>query len=348
MNILIRCDSSKDIGSGHLMRCLSLGEKLKKNSHTVNFVCRKLSGSMVGLIESQGYNFAEIEYSDFNQLEDANKTIDKIKEIYSEKLDWIIVDHYDLDIKWESLVSKFSKKIMVIDDLANRNHACNLLLDQNFYINLTERYKNLVPKSCITLLGPNHVLLRDEFYNLAKLNKIRDGHISNILIFFGAGDSLNLTSTVLKALKSIQIAKININVVLGEINPYIDEVKKLSDQFKNINIYSQVKNMAQLIYEADLCIGAGGSSMWERCYLGLPTITVNFAENQEQTSLDTATKGAIHYLGLSSDLVDKDYIEAINLMLSNPLIVKRISENARKIYKPPSVSILDLLELTSK
>ena len=330
------------------MRCLSLAKKLRDNNHIVTFVCKKLPGSMISYIDSLGYDFKEIECSDNNQIEDANKTIDKIREIFSGVLDWIIVDHYSLDFIWQGLLSIHSKKIMVIDDLANRNHNCNLLLDQNFYINLTERYKNLVPKNCITLLGPSHVLLRDEFHQFAKLNRIRNGNITNILIFFGAGDPLNLTMIALKALKSISIPKIIVNVVLGEMNPYKDEVIEFCNKSRNINFHYQIKNMAQLINTADLCIGAGGSSMWERCYLGLPTITVIFAGNQKQTTLDTANAGAIYYLGLSSDLVEKDYVNAIKLMLTNPLIVKRISNIGRKIYSPPINSIIDVIESAIK
>ena len=343
MNILIRVDSSIDIGSGHLMRCLSLAKKLKDNNHIVTFVCKKLPGSMVSYIDSLGYVFKEIECPHTNQIEDANKTIDKIKEL-SGVLDWVIVDNYSLDSTWQGLLSDYSKKIMVIDDLADRNHNCDLLLDQNFYINSAERYKNLVPKNCITLLGPSHILLRDEFHNFSKLNRIRDGNISNILIFFGAGDPLNLTMIALRALMFLSLAKITINVVLGEINPHRNEVKEFCNKSKNVKLHYQVSNMAQLINCADLSIGAGGSSMWERCYLGLPTLTVIFANNQKQTTLDTAKAGAIYYLGLSSELEEKDYIEAINFMLSNPLVVKRISDIARKIYSPPNKSIVDVME----
>jgi UDP-2,4-diacetamido-2,4,6-trideoxy-beta-L-altropyranose hydrolase len=247
-------------------------------------------------------------------------------------VDWLIVDHYAIDARWERTLRPLCRKLMVIDDLADRVHDCDLLLDQNYYRNQNQRYVGLLTEQCRTLLGPGYVLLRPQFAETKKMYKERDGIVRRILVFFGGSDPTNLTGTVLSALQQLNKLEISVDVVVGLTNPNQKEIRALCDNLPNVNLYCNVSNMAALILKADLGIGAGGSAMWERCFLGLPTITVVSAENQLHTTEDVADIGAIEYLGRSGLLAPNDYAVAIAKAIANPQRNKQISYVALSLF----------------
>jgi UDP-2,4-diacetamido-2,4,6-trideoxy-beta-L-altropyranose hydrolase len=180
--ILIRTDASVQIGTGHVMRCLTLADELRGRGAEVIFVCREFDGNLCGYIEEKGYIVHRLPVSDATEQGDQNieiglkhtawlgadcqTDVEQVEEIIKDlesPPDWLVVDHYALDERWEECLRSYCKKIMVIDDLADRPHNCDLLLDQNFYENLESRYDGLVPPQCKKFLGPKYALLRPEF-----------------------------------------------------------------------------------------------------------------------------------------------------------------------------------------
>ena len=331
MRVLVRADASVDIGSGHLMRCLTLADQLCCKGAEVAFVCRDIPGGMFDLLQTRGYRFEKLPLPEAGkdpQLFDAEETIKAAGRLFPEGLEWLVVDHYEFDAAWERTLRSHTRKLMVIDDLASRQHDCDLLLDQNYYRDLNQRYQGLVPEQCITLLGPAYVLLRPEFAEARRRLRARDGTIRRILVFFGGSDSTNQTQKVVEALKLRERPGIDVDVVVGSVNPNRNTIQRLCDELPNVTFHCQVSNMAELILNADLGIGAGGAAMWERCYLGLPTITVVFAVNQERTTEDVAEIGAIEYLGWSDQLGSKDYAQAVTRMLDDIQRVRQIGNAA--------------------
>ena len=148
MQIFVRADSGTDIGTGHIMRCLALAKQLRKMSFCVEFISKKLDGNVIELVKKNGFkiHYLDKKITTKKSLNiDSEQTINKI--IKNSKIPpFLIVDHYNLDIKWEKKLRVYVKKIIVIDDLANRKHDCDLLIDQNFYNNLKNRYNKLIPK----------------------------------------------------------------------------------------------------------------------------------------------------------------------------------------------------------
>lgn len=232
---------------------------------------------------------------------------------------------------------------MVIDDLANRQHDCDLLLDQNYYSNLEQRYNGLVPEHCITLLGPTYVLLRPEFIEARKRLRTRNGNVRRILVFMGGSDPQNHTQKVIESIKILCNPNIEVDILVGTANPKLNIIKCLCDELPNISFHCQVPNMSELIQNADIGIGAGGASMWERCCLGLPTITVVFAANQERTTEDVAAIGAINYLGWADNLEPEDYAYSIAFMIDNPEAVKQMSNAALGVIKSVKRSVAEIM-----
>lgn len=331
-HVVFRVDASIDIGSGHLMRCLTLADALKPSNIEVVFVCKKSPGSMEELIESRGFDCMSIGSSPERGIEgDASETAAALNRRFPNGVDWVVVDHYGLDIQWEKRMRPFARHLLVIDDLANRPHDCDLLLDQNFYAGLESRYVDLVPNTTRCLLGPAYVLLRPEFAQAGKMSRRRDGHVGRILVFFGGSDPTNQTLYALEGIDALQRPDIRVDVVVGSANPHWESVKAYCDLRSWASFHRQISNMAELISAADLGIGAGGAAMWERCVLGLPTLTVVFADNQVQTTEDVARTGAIVYLGWANDLTGKEYADAISRFLDRPDDLVTVSTKALEL-----------------
>jgi UDP-2,4-diacetamido-2,4,6-trideoxy-beta-L-altropyranose hydrolase len=346
MKVLIRTDSSVEIGSGHLMRCLTLADQLRGKGSSVAFACRDLPGGLFDLLQAHGYLCVRLSPAAPGcgaQEEDAMATLEAARKLFPDGLDWLVVDHYELDAIWERMLRPHVSKLMVIDDLANRQHDCDLLLDQNYYRDMDRRYRMLVPQQCVTLLGPAYVLLRPEFADARKRLRLRDGTVRRILVFLGGSDPTNQTQKVVEALTLIDRPDIGVDVVVGAGNPNRDTIQALCNQLPNVAFHSQVSNMADLIHNADLGVGAGGATMWERYCLGLPTITVVSAANQERTTEDVAELGAIEYLGWSTQLRPEDYARAITGMLEDPQRVKRIGEAALRVVQAEGEGLQDAM-----
>ena len=325
MNILIRVDSSNLIGSGHLMRCLTMAEQQRNNGATVTFVCRNLEGNLSGLVQEKSFNLILLPNEDENnnltgyskwltvpQEQDAVETVDVIKKIGP--VHRVVVDSYAIDETWEKMIRPYADEVFVIDDLANRHHDCDVLLDQNFYLNKEERYAGLVPDNCRLLLGPKYALFRDEFYKAKQKMKLREGQLHNILVFYGGVDATDETSKAIKALTRLksngELADVQITIMVGASNIRKDDIAILC-QKAGFNYLCQVNNMATLMSEADLMLGAGGTTTWERCFLGVPAIVTAVAENQLKVCEDCAKVGVINYLAYWDKVTIDDIYQAV-------------------------------------
>jgi len=302
MRVVFRVDASLQMGTGHVMRCLTLALVLKENGVDVRFICRKHKGNLIDKIRSNGFNVHELEllveievdnrlahsqWLGATQQQDADDCINILK---VEKTNWIIVDHYALDEQWQKRIKLYCKKLMVIDDLADRKHQCDVLLDQTFGRQQKD-YLALTPEGCELLLGSQYALLRSEFSKLIKkaLEKRKNTQeVKNILISIGGGDIVNITYDILKSIKNTY----NITVVLGGKSPHKKMLKSYTKN-KNTTVMIDAENMAELMLNADLAIGSGGSSSWERCCLGLPTLLYITADNQKTIAENLERIGAV-------------------------------------------------------
>ncbi|AXM89160.1 UDP-2,4-diacetamido-2,4,6-trideoxy-beta-L-altropyranose hydrolase [Anoxybacillus ayderensis] len=325
MKVVFRVDASFQIGTGHVMRCLTLAEELKKLGHEVIFISRKLKGHLCDLIRQLGYevyclpyqnktrNHCDTKHAQWLETSweiDAQQTTEII-DTHIKRIDWLIVDHYALDRKWESQLKKYSRGMMVIDDLADREHLCDILLDQNYYLNFRNRYKYLVPLDCKLLLGPKYALLRDEFIELRKeLRHKEDNNIRNVMVFFGGSDPTNETLRTLYALNELEYREVNIDVVVGVSNPRKDEIKRYCHRFSHVTFHCGVNYMARLMQQADVAICAGGTITWERYCMGLPAILISVAYNQIEICQALTELGIDYYLGTSETVDRSDIINA--------------------------------------
>jgi UDP-2,4-diacetamido-2,4,6-trideoxy-beta-L-altropyranose hydrolase len=301
MKIVFRTDASLQIGTGHVMRCLTLADALQEAGAHCHFICREHPGNLIELIRQRGFRVTELplavesvvipeqhletqpNYATWLGI-DWNTDAEQTKVGVGETaVDWLIVDHYALDARWEQMLRPVCRHLMVIDDLANRSHQCDLLLDQN--LGRDERdYGQFVPKNCVVCVGPQYALLRPEFAAL-RVESLRRRAIlqfKHLLITMGGVDQVDATSKVLAALNECPLpADMNITVVMGTHAPWLEQIKYRSGKMLvPTEVRYNVENMAQIMAYSDVAIGAAGSTSWERCCLGLPSIIGVLADNQ--------------------------------------------------------------------
>lgn len=330
MKFLIRADASTQIGFGHVMRCCTLATSLAERNHTIKFLCEELPGNLINHIENLGFTVVHLKVQNSK-----NKNYDEhqlLSVIQGEKPDWMIIDHYQVDAKMESSYRDAgASKIMVIDDLANRSHNAELLLDQNLIENYSSRYQSFVPPGCITLLGPDYTLIRPEFlkYRQPSLERRTNSEMTNVLIFMGGGDVYKETTTAIEAVYSSNIQWSRLNVVLSESCSNQDDIVKLIQQKEYAALHIQTNYMAQLMFEADIAITGGGSVSWEKCLLGLPSLVYIMSADQEPLARALQKENAQINLDQKEKLSKNNCINLLENMNRDQLL--SLSGSAAKI-----------------
>ncbi|QEA40910.1 UDP-2,4-diacetamido-2,4,6-trideoxy-beta-L-altropyranose hydrolase [Pistricoccus aurantiacus] len=334
MVVVFRVDASLTIGTGHVMRCLTLADALREQGAECHFLCRAHPGHLIEAIRAQGFDtdtlplqpetleerqdtprLAHADWLGASWQEDARWSRELIEGL---RPDWLVVDHYALDRCWEEAVLPPGCRLLVIDDLADREHRCDLLLDQNLG-RQADDYAGLVPERCTRLIGPRYALLRPEFACLRETSLARRAmpRLKRLLISMGGIDKDNATGTVLDALGDCPLPEdCRISVVMGGNAPWLAQVK---DQAATMpwptEVAVNVTDMAERMVQADLAIGAAGSTSWERCCLGLPTLMVVLAVNQRIIAGALQAMGAGGLIG-GSDTLRFALPEALRALLT--------------------------------
>ena len=272
---VIRCDASSSIGSGHVIRCLTLARVLQLYGAEIIFLCRRQPGDLIGLLKNEFTVLSLPEQSlaicdglegrdlygawlGCSQDHDAAQCLQLLSQAGITTISWLVVDHYGLDFIWEEkLLFAFAEnspppKLLVIDDLADRPHHADLLLDQNFFGLPTQiRYQDLVPPTCRQLLGPHYSLLGPEYAQLHPLISPRSA-LRRVFVFFGGLDHFNLTSRALLALMDPALSDLAVDVVLVYHSPHRQEVEELCARRPFTTLHDPLPSLAGLIARADL------------------------------------------------------------------------------------------------
>jgi len=322
LKILFRVDASLIIGCGHVYRCLTLADKLTEFGCQVEFVSSEHPGNLNHIITAKGYQVHRLPIADVKQedgswlgrswQDDAQLTLDILSQ---SEIDWLIVDHYKLNSRWHEAVKRAKYKLMVIDDLADRNYSCDRLLDQTFERSAQD-YLPYVKPGTELLLGTEFGLLRDEFALAgAQALRRRQQHvkINSILLSLGGTDVDNITGKVIALLAATKLPDLTcLNVIVGPNNPNYSLLEIAAKQSRfQCKLYSSVTNMAALIVNSDIAIGAAGSSAWERCVLSQPSLSITLADNQRTIASKLDEQGVAISLGEPHELTSKGLDSAI-------------------------------------
>jgi UDP-2,4-diacetamido-2,4,6-trideoxy-beta-L-altropyranose hydrolase len=344
MQVVFRVDADQRMGIGHFMRCFNLANGLVKKSAKVVFISRELPAQLSKMLKTAcidllilksvcadaATNSTDSEsrtWLPWSQEEDSRLTGKFVSSLHP---DWLVVDHYGLDAEWEECIQQWAGKIMVIDDLANRAHSCDALVDQNLFQEPALRYSGKTRKNPFMLLGPKYALLHPAFGE-ARSHLARDKSVATkLLVFFGGGDHNNCTEFVLDVLKEMACDKFKVTVVIGGQHPALHAIRHRATD-DNFQLYVHSDEIPRLMADADLCIGGGGVSTWERCCLGLPCLIISIAENQEPIAEAVSAIGAARYLGRQVDLEPTDLSSAVTALAADTESRRRMSVTAMSL-----------------
>jgi len=315
-----RVDASEAIGLGHVMRCLTLAQELYLHDVECVFLCRDLPKQIESKILNSRSAIKYLRYStsssgdpfEIDIEKDAALTLQSLC-VYSNRTIYLVVDHYGIDVTWEKIVMPAVSRSLVIDDMANRSHLCDVLLDQT-YNRRSDDYKWYVTSDTSILTGTQFALLRPEFNTSRKAalsRRLDHTKVKNILINFGGGDYNDLSSWCLRTIyNNFESSSLELTVVLGAAAQNQQEVQHLvARSMVPTKILFDVEDMYELMLKADVAIGAAGSTSWERCCLGLPTIMFVIAENQGKIAAELAKKGAVSLV--EGDDLENTFINAL-------------------------------------
>lgn len=333
------------------MRCLTLADTLAAQGVECHFICREHSGSLIEYIRGKGYYvhtlayvpsqlpinvpFAEPQLTHSawlgsTQGQDAIECADFLSDLQP---DWLIVDHYALDVQWETTLQPYYRKLMVIDDLADRVHVCHLLLDQNLG-RKEQDYAGLVPDYCQILVTPQFALLRPEFADLREysLKRRASPQLKHLLITMGGVDQPNATGQVLEAMKSCPLpADCRITVVMGATAPWLAQVQAQAASMPwSTEVLVSIHDMAQRMADSDFAFGAAGSTSWERCCLGVPCIIMVLADNQRYIANELEKANSALAIEFTVDDFSQQLKKALVHCL-NSYNLKKISQRAASV-----------------
>lgn len=301
-----RVDSSRELGSGHLVRCLTLANEVRRRGAAVSFISREAPGHLIDRLEREGHEVARLPAQ---ATDDAAETL---AQFGGDSADWLVVDHYALDRAWERALRRAARRILVIEDLPERAHDCDAFVDQNWYGPRSERrHAGRVPAQCVSLLGPRYALLQPQYAAARQGRTPREGAPRRVLLYFGASDLTNETAKALRALCAKEFAPLHVDVVVGANHPDKRGVKAQAAARPATTFHEELPSLAELMARADIAIGAGGATTWERICLGLPALVTTLAPNQEALSAALDEAGWVRLVGRAGQATSEDYRRAL-------------------------------------
>jgi len=342
---VFRTDASRTMGTGHAMRCLTLADALRTSGTTCRFLCRELDGHLIEVIRARGHAVATLPkpaaqpaplgasgppHTAWLGVPWEQDAAESGAALQGERPDWLVIDHYALDRDWEAALRPHATHLFVIDDLADRPHDCDLLLDQNLGRE-PDDYRPLVPSGCPILAGTRFALLRPEFIagRAAGLARRGDARLEHILVSLGGVDASNMTGEVLEALGRVALPRATrITVLMGRTAPWTDSVRRVASRLPcPVTVLVGAENVAPILVDADLAIGAAGSSSWERCAVGLPTLILVLADNQRGAASALASEGAAIRVDTGSRL-DQQLSHALGHLQKHPQSLRNMAARA--------------------
>lgn len=330
LKVAVRAESAPEIGAGHMQRCLCLIETLKNFVQNIEITvfCNSqlpLFRKELDLLSAKIFKPLELSSNDWSHA----------------PFDLFIFDNYETDYRDEVYAKKFSACVMTIDDFFYRKHKCDIFLNQN-----VNKQKLSTPQrdfvECKWLyLGPKYALLRQEFAKKAEGARVRFGPVKNILVMMGGVDNDNITKRVIHALPEEKLKENNIGVtvVIGQDNPHFDELSCACTSM-SFKMHVQPENLPDLMLEADLAIGAAGSSTWERCCLGLPSVAVTIAENQKLIGEVVANERCGISLQGEASGFEASVNQAVADLIDDPSCLQEFSKNALKVTSGQGAKLL--------
>jgi UDP-2,4-diacetamido-2,4,6-trideoxy-beta-L-altropyranose hydrolase len=339
MRILIRADTSDGVGTGHLVRCLALAAGLRELGARVTLACTPTPPHVSRMVSEAGCDLVDVASGSVAAKRRATEELlaaaDQHADVVATRnaipegmFDWVVVDHYGLDARWERAMRACARRVLAIDDLTSRPHDCDLLLDQNPGADRDARHRAMSGSAPRRLLGPRYALLRPGFAAARARSGVREGSLGRILVMYGGMDPTGETMKALRAMQRLPSLAVRIDVVAGSANRRCDPVRAECARDARMRFHLDAANIPELMAGADIALGACGTSSWERCCMYLPAIAIIAAENQREIAAGLAKAGAAEILGWHADVTSDNLVRAVERMAGSPERLRAMSVRA--------------------
>lgn len=336
--ILFRCDSSQDIGTGHVVRCLALAERYREMGVQSIFAHRKAKSSIASRILEEGFHLFEIP--------EEISIEDEIQYLTSQTILWssvkiVFLDHYSLSAAWEQAI-KALKHLVVIDDLADRKRHANYLINPNYRDYSKDIYQPYLDLDCKTYLGTQFSILRPTLIEAQrKILGLKKSRFAKCLTFFGGADPTGETLRFAEAV-TVMDSRLSFRIIVSAINSKYLELVELSNRLDNPNVQFEfgLKDLAESFIKADFYFGSGGTITWERLYFGIPGVVVSVADNQVPSSKDLAAAGVQSYWGAAQALDYSSALSKLDSWAQNVHLLNRMREQGMQLVRPIPNEIL--------
>lgn len=352
---LFRVDSAQHIGTGHVMRCLTLATLLRERGVSIIFISKPHKGHCLDEVRRAGFKVIELPVAESAKYEgswcphaswlggtesfDAEQTLVSLQNVTLTEHVIVIVDHFSLTSKWHTTVKEaLNAKIVVIDGLADRLLQCDVLIDPNLVLNPQEKWGGKIQNDTRLMIGPQYFPLREEFSCVS--STLRQS-IKRLFVCFGGMDKDNATLFVCELLAKWNETldePVSVDVVIGKHHPHKQEIITFCEQH-GIELHVQASNISSLMSQADLAIGGGGTISWERCMMALPTVILTIAQNQVAQAIALEAKGAAVYVGDFSK--DCERLKEVEQRVINVLDDFKGSSSKLNVMSARALSVMD-------
>jgi UDP-2,4-diacetamido-2,4,6-trideoxy-beta-L-altropyranose hydrolase len=326
VKVAFRVDAVPARGGGHAYRCVALADALADQSAHCIFATKATTLKTVPALASSGYEIVVLD----DRSDEAFEASDM--GIRVGRVDVLIVDDYRLGAAFEQTARAWAPFIVAIDDAPNRAHIVDVVIDPT-YGRTALAYAGAAPGARV-LAGSDYALLRPQFACLREASlawrEQRAGRLERILVCFGAVDPDNYTEAALDIL--LQIADVHINILVGASHPRTPAIRaKIAEAGARVRLLESRDDVAELMVNSDLTIGAAGGMSWERCALGVPAVAVSIADNQRDVGESVARAGAMLYLGGGLDAMRKALAITVTTLRAEPAQLTEMSRAAASL-----------------
>lgn len=320
--LIIRADASREIGTGHVMRCLALAQAWRKLGGQTHFVCASIPEKLQERLKTESFGVAHIS-KPANSHEDAEFTADLARSVNAT---WVVVDGYHFTDNYRDALTSYGFAVCAIDDFGDVQRA-GLIVNQNLFAS-PRMYNDGKDTSSVRLLGSRYTLLRQEFTNA--FPRERQYGCPNVLVTCGGTDPTNSTEKVLRGLARTNDPFLNVVAVVGAGNPNLTQLRELTAQLPiSIQLEVNTPRMMQLMQQADIAIAAAGTTCWELAYMGVPVLALITAENQIQVAESIEEHGIGTNLGRVHELSESDICTTVEHHRERPFLLNLMSQAGR-------------------
>lgn len=325
--VLVRADAGPRIGSGHLVRCLTLAGHLRDRGARVVVATRRPPRALADRITGEGHELLVVDHEvtddvarrrpwpDTTLDRDATEVLSGL----SEDVDAVVVDHYGLDARWESRIRERAARVVVVDDLADRDRDADVVVDQNWYGPETaSRYDGRVSSGCLRLLGPRYALLQPEYATARRSRRPVAHPPRRVLVSYGGADVTGETSRAVEALAAPDLAHLEVDVVVGSPSRVTDAMESQVRARAATTLHVALPSLAPLLARSDLALGASGAATWERLCLRVPGLVTTTGHHQSGVTQALAQAGLTTWAGVGGELTVEDHRELVRRALRTP------------------------------